>query len=55
MSEAPGQLVLRIAARTVIAAMLLAFTLQFLALSREDREIFWLTGSLCARSAAPGR
>jgi hypothetical protein len=55
MSEARGQLVVRIAARTVIAALLLAMTAQFLALSRDDRANIWLTGSLCARPAAPVR
>ena len=35
-----------------LAALLLAFTLQFLALSREDRETFCLTGSLCVRPSA---
>jgi hypothetical protein len=52
MSAAPGQFAVRFAARTVMAALLLAMTLQFLALSGEDRRNVWLTGSLCARSAA---
>ena len=52
MKPAPGELAIRVAARTVIAALLLAMMLQYLALSREDRENFWLTGSLCARSPA---
>lgn len=55
MSTAPGQLALRIAARTVVAALLLAMTLQFLAASGEDRGNFWLTGSLCARSGVSAR
>ena len=45
----------RVAARAVMAALLLAMALQFLAMSREDRENFWLTGSLCVRSTAPVR
>ena len=40
MSAAPGQLALRIAARTVFAALVLAMTLQFLGLSSEDRGNF---------------
>jgi hypothetical protein len=52
MSTVPGQLALRMAARTVVAALLLAMTLQFLnlflALSGEDRGNVWLTGLLCA-------
>jgi len=55
MSTAPGQLALRIAARAVVAALLLAMTFQFLALSGEDRGNVWLTGSLCARSAVSMR
>ena len=54
MSTAPGQLALRIAARTVVAALVLAMTLQFLGLC-EDRSNVWLTGSLCARPAASER
>jgi hypothetical protein len=42
------------AARTVVAALLLAMTLQFPAVSREDRGSVWLTGSLCARPGASG-
>jgi hypothetical protein len=49
-AEARG-FVARMAARTVVAALLLAMSLQFLALSAEDRGNLWLTGSLCARSA----
>jgi hypothetical protein len=52
MSEARSELILRAAARTVIAALLLAMTLQFLALSRGDRVNIWLTGSLCVRPSA---
>jgi hypothetical protein len=56
MSAAAGQLAVRIAARSVVAALLLAMTLQLLALSGEDRGQdrgnVWLTGSLCARSTA---
>jgi hypothetical protein len=52
MSAAAGQLAVRIAARTVVAALLLAMTLQFLALSGEDLGNVWLTGSLCAGSTA---
>ena len=55
MSEARGQLVVRIAARAVIAALLLAMAAQVLALSREDRANVWLTGSLCARPVAATR
>jgi hypothetical protein len=43
----------------VVAALVLAMTLQFLdvflTLSGEDRGNVWLTGSLCARSAASVR
>jgi hypothetical protein len=53
MSETRKQFVLRTAARTVIAALLLAMTAQIFALSREDRANVWLTGSLCARPTAP--
>ena len=59
MSTAPGPLALRVAARTVVAALVLAMTLQFLdvflTLSGEYRCNVWLTGSLCARSAASVR
>jgi len=59
MSTAPGPLALRVAARTVVAALVLAMTLQFLdvflTLSGEDRGNVWLTGSLCARSEASVR
>jgi len=55
MSTAPGPLALRIAARTVVAALVLAMMLQFLTISGEDRGNVWLTGSLCARSAASVR
>ena len=55
MSEPRGALVLRIAARTVVASLLLAMALQFFALSGEDRANIWLTGSLCARPAAASR
>lgn len=48
MSTAFRQLAVRTAARTVVAALLLAMMLQFLALSAEDRAAVWLTGSLCA-------
>ena len=51
MSEKPDQLMLRIAARSVLVALLLAASSQFFALSREDRANVWLTGSLCARPA----
>jgi hypothetical protein len=52
MSAAPGQFAVRMAARTVVAALLLAMTLQFLTLSGEDRGNVWLIGSLCARSVS---
>jgi hypothetical protein len=55
MNSERGELATRMAARTVLAALLLAMMLQYLVLSREDRENFWLTGSLCARSPAPAR
>jgi hypothetical protein len=48
-------LAVRLAARMVMAALLLALAAQLLALSREDRGNFWLTGSLCVRSAASAR
>jgi hypothetical protein len=51
----PGELVTRVAARLVIGALLAAMTLQHFALSREDRENFWVTASLCARSPTPAR
>jgi hypothetical protein len=44
----PGELVTRVAARLVVGALLAAMTLQYFALSREDRENFWVTASLCA-------
>jgi hypothetical protein len=53
MKPAPGELAIRVAARTVIAALLLAMTLQYL--PRQDRGNFWLTGSLCVRSQPPSR
>jgi hypothetical protein len=51
MSAAAGPFAVRIAARTVMAALLLATTLQFVALSGEDRRNVWLTGSLCSTTA----
>jgi hypothetical protein len=55
MNSERGELATRIAARTVLAALFLAMMMQYLALSPEDRENFWLTGSLCARSPATAR
>jgi hypothetical protein len=55
MNSERGELAIRVAARTVIAALLLAMTLQYLALPRQDRGNFWLTGSLCVRSQPPSR
>jgi hypothetical protein len=52
MSAAAEQFAVRLAARAVLAALLLAMTLQLLALSGDDRGNVWLTGSLCARPAA---
>ena len=52
MSGSEG-LAVRLAARMVMAALLLALAAQLLALSREERGNFWLTGSLCVRSAVP--
>jgi hypothetical protein len=55
MNPAPGKLATRVAARLVVVALLAAMTLQYFALSREDRENFWVTASLCARSPTPAR
>jgi hypothetical protein len=55
MSPASGQFAVRMAARTAVAALLLAMVLQFLALSDDDRAGVWLTGTLCARPAASAR
>jgi len=49
--NAVKEFALRSAARMVMAALLLALVLQSLAMSRADRDNFWLTGSLCARTA----
>ena len=49
MSTASGQFAVRMAARTAVAALLLAMVLQFLALSDDDRAGVFLTGTLCAR------
>ena len=45
----------RVVARMLMVTLVLAAVLQLLALSREDRQNFWLTGSLCVRAATPAR
>ena len=55
MSSVSREWVKRVAARTALVMLLLAMTLQYLALSQEDRENVWLTRSLCARSTIPAR
>jgi hypothetical protein len=55
MNPVPGELATRAAARLVLVALLVAMTLQYLAPSREGRENFWLTGSLCGRPTTLAR